>query len=118
MLSTKGTMLEVRLAEFNSSNSKSGTTSSQHAPPPRGSPARSEGAVPPEEGAPDDKQYVELPVTPSFIRVQSSEFISVKNDKLTRKALTEPLPANSGQRRYTPSSTHPLHMAPHVFSRV
>ena len=26
--------------------------------------------------------------------VQSSEFILVKNDKLTRKALTEPLPAN------------------------
>ena len=99
MLSTKGTMLEVRLAEFNSSNSKSGTTSSQHAPPPRGSPARSEGAVPPEEGAPDDKQYVELPVTPSFIRVQSSEFISVKTRQADhRKALIEPLPANDGTK--------------------
>ena len=30
------------------------------------------------------------------LRVQSSEFILVKNDKLTRKALTEPLPANDG----------------------
>ena len=29
-------------------------------------------------------------------RVQSSEFILVKNDKLTRKALMEPLPANDG----------------------
>ena len=53
-----------------------------------------------------------------LLRVQSSEFILVKTDKLTRKALTEPLPANSGPRRYTPSSTHPLHMPPYVLSRV
>ena len=39
-------------------------------------------------------------------RVQSSEFILVKTDKLTRKALTEPLPANSGPRRYTSPPPH------------
>ena len=33
---------------------------------------------------------------PNQFGVQSSEFILVKNDKLTRKALTEPLPANDG----------------------
>ena len=31
-------------------------------------------------------------------RVQSSELILVKTDKLTRKALTEPLPANDGTK--------------------
>ena len=37
-----------------------------------------------------------------FSWVQSSEFILVKTDKLTRKALTEPLPANSGQQPLHP----------------
>ena len=51
---------------------------------------------------------------PNQFGVQSSEFILVKNDKLTRKALTEPLPANSGPRRYTIPPPHPLHMPPLV----
>ena len=54
------------------------------------------------------------PLTSPDRPVQSSEFILVKNDKLTRKALTEPLPANSGPYRYTIPPPHPLNMHPLV----